>query len=467
MDQITEYKQSYQEYKAELDTELSKAAEGFVRIGFLLKVARDTDVLKESGYASVTEFAAAEYTLDKTKVSRFIHINDRFSEGGCSDHLEDKYRGFGYAKLTLMLQLPEEITEELTPDYSKADIQAIKDEVDAEHRITDIEVALEGETETTAVMEDDLGKTVKQLGEDDPQLYADIWKSIRQQDWSIEQLQTILAPNGQKVYSVRIRGVGRKEMLLRDKDNGNEIVLIDLRGSGKKRYTWEDMQQVWEAITVAEPETGYKGAWESVYFASWPLKDQVAPVQQEKRKQSKVKKAKTSTQQEAAVVQQSEQQEPEEQLPGQMNVNDYPGVVPVTYEEIKEETENATDGNKSAPEGDGGEDSANPGDARGIKEQVHSEIQDGSNEADDVNGVSGGLGTAEDAGTSGEVSRTELEDCIEKAWDSLFKAVHEMINVNYGRHATQNAYNRSIDMAAALERLIMLRQKEVEMGQNG
>ena len=56
MEQITAYK-SYQEYKHELDTELTKTAEGFVRIGYLLKVARDTDILKESSYANVVDFA--------------------------------------------------------------------------------------------------------------------------------------------------------------------------------------------------------------------------------------------------------------------------------------------------------------------------------------------------------------------------------------------------------------------------
>ena len=48
------YEKSYQEYKAELDNVLEKTAEGFVRIGYLLKVARDTNVLAESGYSTVT-----------------------------------------------------------------------------------------------------------------------------------------------------------------------------------------------------------------------------------------------------------------------------------------------------------------------------------------------------------------------------------------------------------------------------
>ena len=129
MGEIMSY-QNYEQYKKELDGELQKTAEGFVRIGYLLKVARDTNILAESGYKSVTEFAQAEYNLDKTQVSRFISINDKFSEGGNSDRLLPEFQGYGYAKLTIMLQIPAEIAEELSPNLSKADIQAIKEEID-------------------------------------------------------------------------------------------------------------------------------------------------------------------------------------------------------------------------------------------------------------------------------------------------------------------------------------------------
>ena len=105
--ELMEYTKTYQEYKKELDAVLTRTAEDFVQIGYLLKVARDTNVLAESGYATVTDFARAEYGIDKTQVSRFISINDRFSEDGYSDHLLPSYKGFGYAKLTLMLQIPD------------------------------------------------------------------------------------------------------------------------------------------------------------------------------------------------------------------------------------------------------------------------------------------------------------------------------------------------------------------------
>ena len=110
--------QDYEEYKKAMNTVLNRTVEDFVMTGYLLKQGRDTDILKNSGYNNVNEFAWAEYKLEATQVSRYIRINDRFSEGGYSPRLQENYKGFGYAKLALMLTLPESVAEELTPAYS-------------------------------------------------------------------------------------------------------------------------------------------------------------------------------------------------------------------------------------------------------------------------------------------------------------------------------------------------------------
>ena len=201
MDEITKYK-TYQEYKAELDSELQKTAESFVKIGYLLKVARDTNILEESEYKSVAEFAAAEYNLDKTQVSRFISINDKFSEDGYSDHLLPEYRGFGYAKLTIMLQLPTTINEELTPRYSKSDIQAIRDEVVAEAKVTDIERIIEEQNTDDSL----ISQIIYWLGKANPTLYLQIGTRLASDPWTIEDIKELMVPSQEATYSVRIPG---------------------------------------------------------------------------------------------------------------------------------------------------------------------------------------------------------------------------------------------------------------------
>ena len=136
------YTKSYTEYRNELLQELSNASESFVRIGYLLKVARDTEVLNGQ-YENYIDFAREEFGLDKTQVSRFIRINDRFSIGGNSLELKDEYKGFGTRKLGIMIQLPDEITEELTSDYTVEEIETIKNEVKEEQKVTPLEDFME------------------------------------------------------------------------------------------------------------------------------------------------------------------------------------------------------------------------------------------------------------------------------------------------------------------------------------
>ena len=85
--------QDYEEYKKAMNTVLNRTVEDFVMTGYLLKQGRDTDILKNSGYNNVNEFAWAEYKLEATQVSRYIRINDRFSEGGYSPRLQEHYKG--------------------------------------------------------------------------------------------------------------------------------------------------------------------------------------------------------------------------------------------------------------------------------------------------------------------------------------------------------------------------------------
>ena len=304
--QITNYTQ----YKTELDKQLRETAEGFVRIGYLLKLARDTDILNGSGYANVNEFAKAEYNLDKSMVSRFININDRFAEDGNSQYLKMQYRGFGYAKLAIMLQLPDEINEELTPNFSKTEIQAIKDEVDAEGKISDIENLIDGEAHTE--LTNNLHKALYQLLEDMPELYLKLHECLNDfahmgDDRGHGKIFEILAPDGEKVYSIRIQGIGRIMMFLNE--NTECVTLTNVRSGEKEQFKKHDLSYYIDCIITSEQDTAEK-EWEATYGKEFPKKEEVAPVQP--KKESKVQKAPEKPKK-AAVVKTEEQKYAEQQ----------------------------------------------------------------------------------------------------------------------------------------------------------
>lgn len=307
MEQII-YQKSYQEYKQELDAVLTRTAEDFVQIGYLLKVARDTNILAESGYATVTDFAKAEYGIDKTQVSRFISINDRFSEDGYSDHLLTSYKGFGYAKLTLMLQIPDEINEVLPPTLSKAEIQDIKDEVDAESKVTDIEVEIE-KAEAAAVTDkpmlppegSPLKRNLWQLGKEQEELFRKLWRICFLHtafgNKNNAEIMDVLIPQGDAVYTVRIPGERRTQIIV----NSDGATIVNLKTLERSRYT-ED--QICDAVRSlidggSSPEEQYKKLYGEDLT---PEEPEIAPVQStdslkekkpEKRKESRVTKANT------------------------------------------------------------------------------------------------------------------------------------------------------------------------------
>lgn len=276
--EIEQKKGTYSEFKTALDTEMNKAAESFVKIGYLLKIARDTDILAESGYNSLTEFAQAEYNLDKSQVSRFIAINDNYSVDGYSDRLRTEYTGYGYSKLAMMLTLPAAVVSELTPSYSKSDIQVLKDEVAAEEAISPMEVYLEGEKEE---LEDAslLYQAMYQLFLENPELYE-------KPDVDIDTLMETLAPAGESIYTVRIQGVGRIMISCKE----DRVNLVNVRTNNVEICTWEQMTEEYTKLFGS-------CTWEERYGRPYPVKSEPAaeePVPVEAVKEKKTKKPKVT-----------------------------------------------------------------------------------------------------------------------------------------------------------------------------
>lgn len=278
---------TYQNFKQTLDSELEKAAEGFVRIGYLLRIARDTDILKESGYANVNEFAQEEYNLDKSQVSRFIRINENFGDPEHPEQLRKKYQDFGYAKLALMLQLPESIREELSPEYTKSEIQEIKEEVDEERKITDMEVCLEEKPDWQQDEDPIINKVVKQLFHDEPQLYLNVCGVIQHGQDENEIFRT-MTPIGEITYSIRIAGEGR--FLLNVKDSG-VVTLMNIRSSEKEQHTAQIIVDIINDLLLNVQEGEEEKYWESLYGEAWPVKEQ-EPQKEEKKPEQKHQKPK-------------------------------------------------------------------------------------------------------------------------------------------------------------------------------
>ena len=129
-------------WKEDIRRKLQETAGNFVHIGYRLKQIRDSGMY--DGCQDIFEFAQKEYGLSKSTVSRFIAINEKFSEGGNSLELRAEFRGIGSSKLSEMLTLPDADCMLITERTTVKEIRELKEF----NRQEPPEDALEGERES-------------------------------------------------------------------------------------------------------------------------------------------------------------------------------------------------------------------------------------------------------------------------------------------------------------------------------
>lgn len=232
MTALTEIK-GFQAFQEAMDHEIKEVSEGFVRIGYLLKVARDTEILRESGYKTVTEFASARYGLTADIVSRYMAINDRFSEGGYSDRLADRYQAYGMTKLAEMLTLPDEVIAAIPTTATRQEIREVKAEITEEMKRTDLEVILEEPKVELATLAQE---TMYQYFDKMPERYSQVFTAVYQPD-AEEALLEALAPTGSGMAMVRVEGKGKMMFSIDER----EITITNVRTQLRTQYTPEEM----------------------------------------------------------------------------------------------------------------------------------------------------------------------------------------------------------------------------------
>ncbi len=90
----------------EIDQKITRTAvEAAIEIGYYLKQIRDRKLYEQAGCRDVFEYAQKQYGYDKSVASRHMSRNDRFSVGGNSPELAEKYRGYGKNQLQEMIYL--------------------------------------------------------------------------------------------------------------------------------------------------------------------------------------------------------------------------------------------------------------------------------------------------------------------------------------------------------------------------
>ena len=167
--------------KHKLKMELQGVKQSFVRIGYVLRKIDDQKLYEQDGYKSIAEFAKEEYGLEASSVSRFMSINREYSIDGYSEHLREEYLDMTRSQLEEMLKLPDKDREMVRPETPRADIRELK-------HFNKIEPA--------AGVADDIKELIIRFFEVNEEILNQLFTEER----TAEQIVEIVNPSGTKTF---------------------------------------------------------------------------------------------------------------------------------------------------------------------------------------------------------------------------------------------------------------------------
>lgn len=272
-----------------IKSELENITDGFISVGYHLKMTRDDQLYTQKGYASLYEYAKDTFGISRFTATRFMEINDKYSMGGNSPQIDDRWRGYGSSKLTEMLGLPEEIQEVIPAEATVREIRDAKAIVkETESRYDDqmelCDIAQETEQEPW------MRKLVKEFfrsdGKDKFQTMVDfVRKDIgNDQEGIEEEILAIINPTKFKMIQLDTANVMMQEKI---------IQVMPYRGQGEKeKFTYVDFDMAFEELfypnypDISQPINEiYRAVYGVPYYEE--AKHEEKPEKQEKKTEKK------------------------------------------------------------------------------------------------------------------------------------------------------------------------------------
>lgn len=105
----------------------------FIRNGYYLKRQYQEEMYVAAGYEKFEDYVKDVYGKSKSWATRMIQINEKFSEGGNSPNIDEKYSGYCSSQLQEMLYLNDKQLEEVKPEMTVKEIREIKKSKEEEH----------------------------------------------------------------------------------------------------------------------------------------------------------------------------------------------------------------------------------------------------------------------------------------------------------------------------------------------
>lgn len=116
---------NYQSLDREIKRTMRRSAKDVVMLGYMLRRMM-TAKLWDERYDCFDNYLRYELHIDYTMASRFIGINKKYSFGGESMEIDEKWEGYSQAVLIEMLSMPPELEAKITPDMTVKQVREVK-----------------------------------------------------------------------------------------------------------------------------------------------------------------------------------------------------------------------------------------------------------------------------------------------------------------------------------------------------
>lgn len=306
---------SYDSAKSIIRRDLESMSRKFITIGYYLKLIRDNEMYHQDGFRDIWGFAQDTYGISKSTCSRWMAMNDKFSQGGNSPYLKEEYRDFGKSQLQEMLYLTDEQMEQARSDMTAKEIREIR-----KPETPKMELKKPDEMERQY-----LNNAAKRL--------ISSWRVWFLQDFTNRVLQVDISP---KEIKKKLEGKSRTFYFSTDKGSGNvnlfdDCVQVwnennDCIGDFDWFYLAAAIQSMWNEVILEKAEKKTKPYDRGCITGKSPSGNCVCCGKGgvECCAQCKEKCNGECGWIDAAIV----QQDPEEQIQGQMEIQDYPEIFP-------------------------------------------------------------------------------------------------------------------------------------------
>lgn len=215
------------EMKCKLKQELLGVRQSFVRIGYMLRKIEEQKGYEQDGYKSIAEFAQKELGLHPSTTTRFMKINQEYSIDGYSERLREEYLDLSRSQLEEMLKLPDEDRTMIQTDTSREGIRELKRFNNAV-------------PETGA-------NTIKELVESFFHDNKEILNAVFAEEFTTKQFSELVNPSGNRSYKKGLYFLMMYENRIAVKRFGETPV----------NMTWDEFKQETEGIfgAAAGPDT--------------------------------------------------------------------------------------------------------------------------------------------------------------------------------------------------------------------